>query len=338
MKKILKRSLQHVAALFGRHTRNHDDPQLLVLMYHRILPLDDERTQTEEPGMTVTPETFRQHIHILKQYFDIVKLADWIQLKSEGKILPAKSCAITFDDGWVDNYEFAFPILKESNVPATIFVVSDMVGKNAIFWPERLTRLVNQVSKHYPQFWSHPELQWLQKDTKNYCFSGKLPTREELSSLIASMKNYSDQEMNDRLAHTENTLQIEAGVDRPSLLNWDQVTELVNSGLVEIGSHTCHHVRLNAKTPSDLIRNEIINSKAVIGKNVGQTAKTFCFPNGDHCSLSLDLVKQNYRGAVTTQSGWNTADADVHQLRRIGIHQDIAYDKTAFLARISGWM
>jgi peptidoglycan/xylan/chitin deacetylase (PgdA/CDA1 family) len=168
LKKILKRSLQHVAALFGRHTRNHDDPQLLVLMYHRILPLDDERTQTEEPGMTVTPETFRQHIHILKQYFDIVKLADWIQLKSEGKVLPAKSCAITFDDGWVDNYEFAFPILKESNVPATIFVVSDMVGKNAIFWPERLTRLVNQVSKHYPQFWSHPELQWLQKDTKNY--------------------------------------------------------------------------------------------------------------------------------------------------------------------------
>jgi len=252
--------------------------------------------------------------------------------------MPAKSCAITFDDGWVDNYEFAFPILKESNVPATIFVVSDMIGKNTIFWPERLSRLVNQVSNHYPQFWSHPELQWLQKDPKGYCFSGRSPTREELSALIASMKNYSDQEMNDRLTHIESTLQIEAGVHRPSLLNWDQVTELVSSGLVEIGSHTCHHVRLNAKTPSDLIRNEIINSKAVIGKNVGQIAKTFCFPNGDHCPLAIDLVKQNYCGAVTTQSGWNTADADVHQLRRIGIHQDIAYDKTAFLARISGWM
>ena len=177
VKKFIKRSLQHVAASFGRHARSFKEPQLIVLMYHRILPHDDKRSLAEEPGMTVTPETFKQHINILKHYFDIIRLADWIQLKSEGKELPSKSCAITFDDGWADNFEFAFPILKELNVPATIFLVSDMVGENEVFWPERLTRLINAISSHYPQYWSHPELKWLQEDPKNYRFSERLPTR-----------------------------------------------------------------------------------------------------------------------------------------------------------------
>jgi peptidoglycan/xylan/chitin deacetylase (PgdA/CDA1 family) len=307
-------------------------------MYHRILPQDDKRSQAEEPGMTVRPETFRQHINILKHYFSIVKLADWIQLKSEGKELPSKSCAITFDDGWVDNFEFAFPILKETNVPATIFVVSDMVGKNEVFWPERLIRLINQISSHFPQYWSHPELKWLQQDSSNYRFSERLPTREELSALITCVKSYSDQEINDRLTHIETVLKTDTGTHFPSLLNWNQVTEMVSSGLVEIGSHTCHHVRLNEQTPVELIKSEVIDSKAEIEKNIAQTTKSFCFPNGDYCPLSLDLVRQNYLGAVTTQSGWNTADADIHKLQRIGIHQDIAHDRISFLARISGWM
>lgn len=338
VKQIIKRSMQHVAAAFGRHTRTSKEPQLLTLMYHRILPQNDERAIIEEPGMVVSPEMFRQHITVLKNYFNIIKLSDWIQLKRDDKELPANACAITFDDGWADNYEFAFPILQELNTPATIFLVSDMIGTNEIFWPERLARLINTISSSYPQYWSHPELAWLQKNPANYLFSETPPNSEEISALIASAKDYSDQEMHDRLTQIENVLQLDIGNHSPSLLNWQQVVEMVNTGLVEIGSHTCRHVRLNEQAPAELIKKEIINSKEEIERHTGQTIKTFCFPNGDFCPLSLELVKQNYMGAVTTQSGWNTAITDSHLLQRIGIHQDIAHDKTSFLARISGWM
>lgn len=330
--------MQHIAASFGRHSRSHKEPQLLVLMYHRILPYDDKRSLFEEPGMTVTPETFKQHINILKKYFSIIKLSDWVQPKLDCGDLPASACAITFDDGWIDNYEFAFPILKESNVPATIFLVSDMIGTKEVFWPERLTRLITTVASNYPEYWSHPELEWLQKNSTNYRFSETMPTREELSAMIACAKDYSDQEIHDRLTHIEKTLQLDTEDHPSSLLNWQQVTEMADSGLVEIGSHTCHHVRLNKHTPKELIRDEIINSKDAIEKHIGHKVKTFCFPNGDFCPEALALVKQYYASAVTTKPGWNTADTDSHLLQRIGIHQDISEDRTSFLARISGWM
>jgi peptidoglycan/xylan/chitin deacetylase (PgdA/CDA1 family) len=307
-------------------------------MYHRILPSEDARALLEEPGMMVTPETFKLHINLLRQYFDIIKLADWIRLKQQGKPLPARACAITFDDGWADNYEFAFPILKQLNVPASIFLVADMIGTDEAFWPERLARLITTVSQRYPQYWSHPELEWLQQDPAHYRFSATPPTQEQLSELIANAKHHTDQEIHQRLDHIDDVLQLEYEPHAPALLDWAQLTEMLESGLIDAGSHTCRHVRLNQHTPKDLLSNEIVNSKTVIEKRTGRTIDTFCYPNGDLCDAALALVKQHYDCAVTTRSGWNTAATDNHLLQRIGVHQDISADRTAFLSRLSGWM
>lgn len=340
VKKVIKRSLQHVAARLGQHTRTSKQPQLLILMYHRILPADDPRAQNEEPGMMVTPETFRLHIELLKQHFNIVRLADWLERKQKGKALPGNACAITFDDGWLDNYEFAFPILRELDVPATIFLVADMIGTSEQFWPERLAGLMTAVATRYPQHWNHTELQWLQQDPTLYRFNDTPPSSEDISALIASLKSYSDQQMHDRLGHVESVLQIDADNSESdaSLLDWQQVATMQGSGLIDIGSHTCHHIRLNEDTPLAQLEEEIISSKQAIEKHTGKPVDTFCYPNGDHCPAAVELVRQNYGGAVTTKFGWNTPQNDDYLLQRIGVHQDISADKVAFLARISGWM
>ena len=337
VKKIIKRSLQHIAATFGRHTRSSKEPQLLVLMYHRILPLNDERALIEEPGMMVTPETFRMQMHLIKQHFDVLPLSQWIKSKHNGEALPARCCAITFDDGWADNYEFAYPILQEFKLPATIFLVSDMVGSNQLFWPERLALALNEIALHCPEKWDHPCLKWIKSEAVSYDYTSVPPDQEQLSGLIQQVKNLQDDKIHAHIDIIEDELKLNLDTG-PSILSWQQMAEMSQSGLIEAGSHTCHHIRLDAGQNEDILKQEIIQSKAQIEKQLRQPVDTFCYPNGDYSPAAVELVKQNYQCAVTTSKGWNTINTDEHLLHRIGIHEDISADKTAFLARLSGWM
>jgi len=338
IKHTVKRSLQHLAARLGPHTREPKTPQLVILMYHRILPPDDARAKLEEPGMFVSPTSFAAHLKTLSEYFEFVTLSDWLERKANGLHLPAKSCAITFDDGWADNFEFAFPILKSLQVPATIFVVAEMLGSAEIFWPERIARLVSSISIQCPQAWDEPVVSWLKQAQTEYTFDAVLPNSEHISQLVAHAKQFTDEEIHTRLQQAEDKLGFSFNSSTPDLLEWHQVTTMIDSGLIEIGSHTCRHVRLNEKINDNQLDHEVVASKKLIEQKTGQPVKMFCFPNGDYSSKALEVVKHNYSGSVTTNGGWNTISTDKYLLQRIGVHEDIAADRTSFLARVSGWL
>ena len=337
LKRIAKRSLQHIAAYFGQHTRFNREPQLLVLMYHRVLPEKDSRAKIEEPGMMVTPETFRLHMQLIKQRFDVMPLSQWITAKHNGDKLPARCCCITFDDGWVDNYEYAYPVLQEFNLPATIFLVSDMIDTNLLFWPERLAHVLTEIAHNCSHKWDHHSLDWLKRGDVSYDFATTPPNQEQLSEIIKLAKELQDDDIHARINTIETELQLD-NKSHPSLLSWPQMAEMCASGLIEAGSHTCHHIRLNDRQSENTLMQEIVQSKSRIEKQLGQSVDSFCYPNGDYSPEAVELVKQNYLCGVTTSRGWNTINTDEHLLHRIGVHEDISADKTAFLARLSGWM
>ena len=339
LKYSIKRSTQWLCATLGPHTRAPSQPTLLILMYHRILPLDDERARLEEPGMIVTPSTFRAHLGYIKNYFQPVQLEDWGNICTNGRNRPGLSCAITFDDGWADNYEYAFPILQEFDMPATIFLVTDMIGTRNIFWPEMLARTLFSLVDAPKDYRNNPAILWLQALLPtNIRDFHRCPDTEELSSIINRAKSFTDEEIHQNLSAIISAHELEISPDKQSLLDWDQVLEMTESGLINIASHTRKHIRLGTSTPDSILADEIIGSKVVIEKMTGLKVNSFCFPNGDYSPQALKLVKENYRYAVTTRSGWNTCGSDPHLLQRVAIHEDIAHDRTAFLSRISGWL
>ena len=213
-----------------------------------------------------------------------------------------------------------------------------MIGTDEKFWPERLSLAVHTLANKNPEKWGNPVLKWLRQAPTDYLFNNTPPSPEQLSLLIAHAKQFTDGEIHARLDKIESELGLSLHTCRPSLLNWQQVEEMIKSGLIEMGSHTCHHIRLDKQTAPDLLEHEIVASKQTIEKHTGQQVKTFCFPNGDYSPTALALVKKHYIGAVATVNGRNTGTIEPHLLQRIGLHEDIAADKTAFLARLSGWI
>lgn len=327
-KSLVKRGLEHGAARFGAHTRS-GTPRLWVLMYHRILPREDARSAHEEPGMIVTPETFRQHLHQLKQLFEVLPLSAWIERRNANKPLPDRACAITFDDGWLDNFEFALPILEQEQVPATLFAVSHMIGTQREFWPNRLARAL--IAAHD----ANAALNWLQ-GAPGYAPS-RTPDREYTAALIDYCKRFPDSDLHAWLDDTEQRLNI-APAATPSLMSWDQLRQMQASGLVEVGSHTCNHFRLLDSLPRDTLAAEIAESRHRLEHELERPVQLFCYPNGDACVAAVEQVRRHYTAAVTTRRGINSSGTDAHELLRIGVHEDISRTPGQFKARLSGWL
>ena len=97
-----------------------------ILMYHMVCETEDPK----EKQYCCHPTAFRKQMAYLKRAgFRVVEIDDLINSIMNSTSLPKKSIAITFDDGFADNYENAFPVLKKYGFPATMFVVSQLVGK-----------------------------------------------------------------------------------------------------------------------------------------------------------------------------------------------------------------
>ncbi|MCC5858733.1 MAG: polysaccharide deacetylase family protein [Ectothiorhodospiraceae bacterium] len=328
-KQFIKASLQAGAALAGRHRWPGSGRHLVVLMYHRILPADDPRYALEQPGMVVTPETFARHLEWIRRHFNPVHLADWVS----GRFTPGKrpACAISFDDGWRDNYEHAYPLLQRADLPATIFLVADFIGTNRDFWPGRVQRL---LAHGLDAASGSEDAAWL---------TGLMPgngegadVRERADRAIEALKTLPDGEIEARLSRLEAAAGLDTADQSPVMLDWEQVGAMAGDGLVQMGSHTRNHRRLDTDLPPEELESEIVGSARVIQERTGTAPTLFCYPNGDRNAEAERLVRSTYRGACLVSRGWNRPGTDPFALNRIGMHEDVSRSRIAFLSRANG--
>lgn len=336
IKKSIKRILQIFVASLGPTRLNFSSKnRLIILMYHRVLPGTHADNKFEQAGMYVRPDTFRMHMQILKDNYEVMHLSEWLHKNRKNKPLPKITFAITFDDGWKDNYQYAFPVLKEFNIPATIFLVSDYLDSQYSFWPNRLSHLIN--NSRFKYFLNLNEYSWLHSLPLNFnLVNVKSLSPDQIDEIIGHCKAKSDAEMLAYVKAMENISESNKDISNVGILSRAEVKEMVSSGLFHIGSHTRHHARLLDHLSEMEMKDEIVNSKLLLEEICGHPVELFCYPNGDYTNSAINYVRDNYISAVTTEYGWNDIKSDKYLLRRIGLHEDISSDKISFLSRISG--
>lgn len=120
--------------------------EVLVLNYHQI-------NNRDKNSLTVRPGIFADELdYLTASGYHVISLDQFISHQQAGTPLPDKPVLITFDDGYRDNYTEAFPLLKERNMPALIFIITDYIGtqKNYLTWPQ-----IHEMEKQGISFGSH---------------------------------------------------------------------------------------------------------------------------------------------------------------------------------------
>ncbi|HEX7116981.1 MAG TPA: polysaccharide deacetylase family protein [Steroidobacter sp.] len=303
----------------------------VVLMYHRVLPESEDTFSAD--GIIVRPETFARQMAFLRRHFKLLSVEDLERCFAEGKPLPSRSCLVTFDDGWADNYEYALPILREQNVPAVIFLATDYIGTDACFWQERVTRsLYNAVQAGgaagaLAERYVGPDIRSKSPAEQRFLVRQAV---DKLKHRPAEEIQQLERELKAALASSPGASS--RGADR--FMTWSQVSELARSSRVTLGAHGCSHTPLTSLDQAQ-VSCELEESRSRIAQAVGRPITCIAYPNGNFDDKVLELTRRaGYALGFTTDKGSVGVEDHPLALRRINIHEGATRTMPEFLCSI----
>ena len=315
-KRTLKRGLLTSAYRFGVFDlqRSLQKKRVAVLMYHRF-------SATPEP-FKVTGDVFVRQLEFFRKRYSVIPFHQYLDfLYGETQSLPLNPLLITIDDGYVDNYDIAFPVLKQHGMSATIFLTTDFVSRNRWLWANRLEYILkNAISKNFV-FSLGKQQHSFGVDT----FDGWHATQLTIFNYCRTLPNQKKNTLLDQLAR-------QVGVTVPlevtpafASLEWDQIREMHMAG-IEFGSHSCTHPICSRLSDAEL-REELLVSRREIEQQLGVGVDVFCFPNGQPEDYNDDVIRQvrqaGYRAAVTTVTGFNHKNnTDPYRIKRLSLGTD----------------
>lgn len=299
---------------------------IVILTYHRVLEKWEPTLDYSQPGMVVTAATFERQLSFLAQHFDIVPLGTLLDEANGG---PARRprCVVTFDDGWRDNYEVAFPILRARRIPAIVFLTTDFIGTRRVFWHTELIYLLrhgepSRFARHAGSLAAYPRA--VRESLRRWAGPPGSPGAGDVDAVVESVKATCEEPVIDRLIET---LARSAGLHRPLLperrffLDWDQVREMAAQGF-EVGSHGLSH-RILTRLPGHDAAQELARSRAAIEHHLGRDVRHFAFPNEDaNDALIASAARAGYR-TVCAGPGGGMAAPGIRVLRRVGMHEGV---------------
>jgi len=278
---------------------------ITILVYHGI-------SYDKDPlNMNIAPDIFESQIRYLKKNYKIISLDKAIDIINN-KNIDDNYCVITFDDGYKNNIDFALPILIKYSADATIFVTCDSVESGNFSWS-----LLNDAI--YKSNKTDLDLSKYGIDSLSIVTDvDKLYAIRFLHNILKQLPDEKKKEIQDHIVYHEET----CGSHEREMLNWIEIVEMLETGLITIGGHTMSHPILS-KVSSQIAFNEIVGCKNIIQSKIGIKVNHFAYPNGrtdDFTDETVRIIKDSgYASACTTAHGINTGTIDLYRLKRVSI-------------------
>jgi peptidoglycan/xylan/chitin deacetylase (PgdA/CDA1 family) len=267
------------------------DSRNVVFALHRVIP-PAEMDECYNPYLAISPEVFDDFLTWVQRRHAVVPLHELLSRSSNRT--KGRACALTFDDGWEDNFRVALPILRQHDVPATVYVATGMIGTRRILPEESLWRLQRGATPEQKEHISRT-LTGNGKGDAPAIFK-RLPYAKKIE-LLNGWGGVLD-------------------LERASFMDWKQVREMSAHGIT-FGSHTVNHVILPFEESSN-VEAELTASQAQLSAQLGHAVKDFAFPNGGFDDRTLALVQAaGYEVAVTTMGGAVRQDTDPFRIPRL---------------------
>lgn len=223
--------------------------------------------------LEITPDFLKDLItEKIQQGFSFVSIDDILSDINCKKwdLRKKKRINISFDDGFLDIYENAFPIFKKMNIPFTIYLVGDFPEKTSDLWWIQLEQYVN----------NDPQL--FENRMKHFYNSN-----ENMRDLMHKVTETSpDKDLSEKMT-----------------LSWNQLQEMVSSGLCTIGCHSMTHPALTRISHSQMAK-ELSESKQLIENNIQTTVKHFSYPHSmENKQIQTVLKNLGYQSACIGYGG-----------------------------------
>jgi peptidoglycan/xylan/chitin deacetylase (PgdA/CDA1 family) len=286
--------------------------------------------------MYVTPSTFERHLQFLKAHYEVLSFSDLLDRWREKSLKKnARYCVITFDDGWLDNYLHAFPLLKKHSMPATIFLPTSFIGTERWFWPERLLYVLGHADAALEAS-LRQRYAWLSSVPVGDSSVTLSEDTDKRDAVVEACKARSESEVEElvEFARAQSNLELPSG---RACVNWNEVEEM-SKDRIEFGSHTRNH-RILTNVSLQEVQDELDASRKDLERTGVHHVPVFAYPNGNYDEDIKDLVRScDYFAAVTTNFGFESfrGDGDPLQIRRISIHDDVTSTPSLFALHLSG--
>ncbi len=295
----------------------------LVLALHRVLPLE-ERSSCYDPHLALSEPAFVSLLRLLKKDYRVVPLPDLLRSPRGREGRP--KVAITFDDGWEDNYRVAFPHLLAHQTPATIFACTGLLNTTGVLPEERFARLWTGCS-------ARSQLKDLLADL-NHWGMGKLKNGQSQPQRKYWSRELKRMPLTARLLlldHLETRYNVPAVTAR-RFMSWADVRVMVNTGLIQMGSHTSRHATLTSETDRD-VRRELEDSRAALHEQTGEMPDVLAYPNGMYNRRVAELARMTgFKAALSTEPGMTRRRSNPFAIPRIAVDDTTVSDANAQLS------